>query len=289
MSAWGSWAGTSLTGSTTGPSSTLMPAAATVPTAQPATPTGSGSNQYATFPNANPTQNPNMNPSSTSGTTAGGTGSGASASFPGVPSTSLNIGGTGNLGGGLVTPGTLDPSFTGQFYSWLQQQVGPGAASQLGSLLGFLDGSSSSTPGANSLATMANTGDPVNQTPAWQAMVASENQNTQQNEANLKEQFAASGGLASTPYATAMANYLEQTNLDQNAQLTSAVTTEGDQAASRELTAGQGIQSEQSGLIQSLMSLLQSGALTQKNTATKETGAQAATSLLSGIGSIIGG
>lgn len=165
---------------------------------------------------------------------------------------------------------TMDPTLTQQYYNMLSGQVGQGLpgynqSTQLVSsgqatapgsvnaplnttdqaLQAFLAGGQTNTPGANQLTQMAQTGDPVNQTPAWQAMVASEAQNTAQNANNLREQFASGGALNSSPFGNAMQQFYNQNTLNQNAQLTAATTAEGDAAAGRQLTAGQGIQSEQ--------------------------------------------
>jgi hypothetical protein len=164
---------------------------------------------------------------------------------------------------------TEDPTLTQQFDNMLSGQVGQGLpAFDLSTLLpssgqataagtlnaplnstdqaiqAFLAGGSTSTPGANQLTQMAQTGDPVNQTPAWQAMIASQQQNTAVGANNLREQFAGTGSLSSSPFATSMQQYYNQNTENQNAQLTAATTAEGDAAASRALTAQQGIQSE---------------------------------------------
>jgi hypothetical protein len=88
------------------------------------------------------------------------------------------------------------------------------------------------------MGTLASTGDPIDQTPAWQAMVQAENQNTQLGETNLKEQMASMGDLSSSNAANAMSQYLQQTTLGQNAQLTQAQTQAQQQAVQNMLTAG---------------------------------------------------
>jgi hypothetical protein len=89
-----------------------------------------------------------------------------------------------------------------------------------------------------SMGTLAATGDPIDQTPAWQAMVQSEAQNTALNQANLKEQFASMGDLSSSNAADAMSQYMQQVNLGQNAQLTQAQTQAQQQAVQNMLSAG---------------------------------------------------
>ena len=55
--------------------------------------------------------------------------------------------------------------------------------------------------------------------PEWQSAIAAQQQNIQQNQANLKEQFAGMGGLAGSEYGQAMQNYMQGTTANQNALL----------------------------------------------------------------------
>lgn len=121
---------------------------------------------------------------------------------------------TGNLGAAAGTPGGLGGSPV------LQQLA------QSGGLTGVMG-------------SMAASGDPISQTPAWQAMIQAENQNIKTGEADLKEQFASMGDLSSSASADAMSQYLQQTVLGQNAQLTQAQAQALEAAANRQLTAGQ--------------------------------------------------
>lgn len=75
-------------------------------------------------------------------------------------------------------------------------------------------------------------GAPVNQLPAWGAMVGAQNYNLQQGADSLAEQFNNGGGLFSTAYGNAQGQYQEQARLGQNAQLTNAVT-QSQQAANQ--------------------------------------------------------
>lgn len=227
-----------------------------------------GSNQYTSYP-AMPS------PSSTPGivpTAAPLPGSAPPSTLPtGTPSGAFySSGGSAPGTNSVHLDPTMDPTLTQQYYNMLSGQVGQGLpgfnqSTQLVSsgqatapgsvnaplnttdqaLQQFLAGGQTNTPGANQLTQMAQTGDPINQTPAWQAMVASEQQNTDQNANNLREQFASAGDLNSSPFGTAMQQFYNQNTLNQNAQLTAATTAEGDAAAGRQLTAGQGIQAEQ--------------------------------------------
>lgn len=166
----------------------------------------------------------------------------------------------GNLGS---TAAPLVPQFTGDFYNWLQSQIGQGAtpfnmSSFLPSTGGQTAPGSLSAPmtpilsqleqfyttgkggpaGTDALAQMAQTGNPTDVGPAWNAMVASQKQNTDVNLAKLREQFASQGTLAGSPYASGVSQYMEQTNLDQNALLAQMQQQASEAAAGRQLTAG---------------------------------------------------
>lgn len=241
-----------------------------------------GSNQYAMYSNIPGTALPSSGSTTGLPTTSGQTA--ATSAY-----------GTGNTGAEYAYGGdvpdtnsqhlvpTNDPSYTQQFYNMLAGQVGQGVSpfdlsavlpssgqttapgtltaplnSTLQQLQAFLSGQSSSTPGANQLQQLAATGDPINQTPAWQAMVASEQQNTAQGANNLREQFAGLGALDSSSMGTAMQQYYNQATESQNAQLTSASTAAQQQAVQNMLTAGQGIQGEAQQFGSGLQSLDQS-------------------------------
>lgn len=125
--------------------------------------------------------------------------------------------------GGLTAPGqlTADPN---QIIQMLQAYFnGTGGPSKL--------------PGADTLKTMATTGDPITALPAWKDAVAAMDQNTKRNAANLREQFAGTGTLSGSPYGTAAANFQEQTTKDQNALLSAAQQASLEAAAGRKLDA----------------------------------------------------
>jgi hypothetical protein len=185
-----------------------------------------------------------------------------------TPSTGITPGSTTT--GGIVKQGNLGataapmvPAFTDAFSNWLQTQVGQGAtpfnlSSYLPSTGGTTAPGSLTAPmtpvlqqleqfyttgkggpaGTDALAQMAATGNPTDVGPAWNAMVASQQQNTAQNLALMREQFASQGTLAGSPYSDATAQYLEQTNLDQNALLAQMHQQSSEAAAGRQLTAG---------------------------------------------------
>lgn len=106
--------------------------------------------------------------------------------------------------GGTTTPGSLSAPLNPQMQQLMQY---------------FLTGQGGNAPGLNTMSQLSSTGLPTDVMPEWQAMIAAQQQNIQQNEANLKEQFAATGGLGGSPYGTAVSNYEQQTTKDQNALL----------------------------------------------------------------------
>jgi hypothetical protein len=154
-------------------------------------------------------------------------------------------------------------------------------------LLSFLQGGPSSIPGASQLSQMAQTGDPISALPEWQQMLQAQQQNISQNQANLKEQFAFSGDLQSSPFGTAMSDYMQQTSKDQNALLAQMQTQAMENAMGRELTAGQGLQAEAGGESQFLQQLLATGALASPAIFQKSK-TSGLGGMLGGIGSLLG-
>lgn len=194
-----------------------------------------------------------------------------------------NVGGVLNAGTQDQTVTTLYPGFTNQFYNWLQSQMGQGAAPFnlsaimpstgqptapgtltapenpiLQALQQFYQTGTGGPTGSSTLASMAQTGNPTDVGPAWQAMNAAENQNTQNNAADLREQFAFGGDLASSPFANAMTQFYNQNTLNQNAQLTQAEQAAQESAAGRQLSAATGLQTGAGDLATGLQSLDQS-------------------------------
>lgn len=84
---------------------------------------------------------------------------------------------------------------------------------------------------------LATGGGPINQLPAWQAMVGAQQRNIQEGAANLAEQFGTSDNRFSSSYGTAMTDYLTQTQLGQNALLGQMTATAGENAQQRLLSA----------------------------------------------------
>lgn len=204
--------------------------------------------------------------------------------YPEGSTTPYPVGNTLNLGGSVYTAPTMSPTYTGEYYNLLQQLMSPTAGGAVtGDFLSFLTGGQSSTPGATQLAQMATTGNPFNVSPEWQSMVAQQQQNIQQNQANLKEQFGAAGELQSSPFGTAMSNYEQQTTLDQNALLAQLQQQSYQQAQQNQLQAGGMITGLAGNEQQYLNSLFSQGALTSPNLYNPIKG-----SLIGGIGSLIG-
>lgn len=196
-------------------------------------------------------------PTPSSGSTPTGTGGGASGAVPKTggfdpspgqyfnPAASAgyqNTGGTQNMGHGIFAQSSMYPQLSDSFAQFLQSMIGQGASpfnlsaplpsggttnpGQLSAPMNplmqslmqlFMGNGQSNVPGANTLANVANNG--ISAMPEWQSMIDAQGQNIQQNQANLREQFSAMGGLAGSPFGTAMSNFQQQTTKDQNALL----------------------------------------------------------------------
>lgn len=181
----------------------------------------------------------------------------------GHPQSQYPIGSKTDLGGNNTAVPTLDPGFTGQFYSWLQSQLGGGATpfnmatplpgggstqagqlnaplSDINSMLQNFYKSGTGGPAGSGLDTLqseAHGGQAFNVSPEWQAMVAAQQKNIQQNQAQLKEQFAGSGALGGTEYGTAMSNFMDQTTKDQNSLLAQLTQSSYENAQQRQMQA----------------------------------------------------
>jgi hypothetical protein len=295
------------------------------------------SNQYGTVPGAS-----NGGGGSPIGLLSQ-SGANAGTNIPGiVPSQSSPLPATGgNPGGQPNTPyapaanngyyvgNPQDPGLTYSLFNWLQSQVGKGVTPF--NLSSLLPSGGTTAPGQltapnngliqqlmsgfmgngpdSSLGSMVRTGNPIDQTQAWQAMVDSMSQNTARNQANLKEQFNVGGGLVGSPYGDAMQNYMAQTSKDQNAMLLSAQTQSMENAQNRELQAGgmaeqfgqymQGLdQSSIDRLLQEftrdspqnnpLLQYMFGGATTYPPYLSKTSGGGALGGILGGIGGILG-
>lgn len=178
--------------------------------------------------------------------------------------------------GGYYTGTTYDPSLTGSLFGYLGGQVGQGlptypgqltaAPNQLyGQLGNLLTGGQSNLPYGQQMLQMAQTGNPTDVGPAWEAMKAAEQQNIQQNLAQLKEQFAAGGNLVGTPYGSSVSDYESQTTLGQNAILTQAQQQAAEAAAGRQLSAQQMLTGADLSLGGQLQNISQMGATNAYN------------------------
>lgn len=203
-----------------------------------------GSNQWGSFPTLNTNFissfgadgfNPSSGgtnmfgqPSQTGGTNmfTGSTAFGSNAStnpwnfnWSGTPQVNQMIG-SRNLGSGIYSEPTMTPGLTSSLSQFLGSQVGQGMPANplLQGLLNFYTGGGpSNIPGANTLQSIAQGG--LNVLPAWQAMQQAQQQNIGQNAANLAGQFASEGLGTSSPFGTAMSNYFQGANAQQNALL----------------------------------------------------------------------
>lgn len=197
-------------------------------------------------------------------------------------------GGKSDMGGNIFTAPTFDPAFTSQFYQMLTSLMGGQGGQLQGNLLSFLSGGQSNIPGANTMTSMANTGNPISAMPEWQAMLNAQQQNIQQNQANLKEQFAFGGDLQSSPFGTAMSNYMQQTSKDQNALLAQMDTQAMEQAMQRELSASSTLTGMAGAETQFLDSLFSGGATASPQLFNK-TKTSGLGGILGGVGSMLGG
>lgn len=84
-------------------------------------------------------------------------------------------------------------------------------------------------------------GSPVDQTAAWQAMVAAEQRNNQEAQANTAEQYNVSGNRFSSTFGNAMTDLVSQQTKDQNANLTAAQAQALENAANRQYSGAQNL------------------------------------------------
>ncbi len=185
-----------------------------------------------------------------------------------------------DLGRGFSQIPQTFPAFAGDFMNWLRTTIGQGATpfnlqAQLPSggatdpgqvsaplnpiaqqIMQFLQGGGGGgQPGLDTMQQLSETGLPISQLPAWQAMIAAQERNIGQREAGLREQFAFTGNLAGSPFGTAMTDFQSQTALDQNALLAMMETGALESAAGRQAGASQflaGMGGEFSELLQGL-------------------------------------
>jgi len=170
--------------------------------------------------------------------------------------------------GNLISEQTTNPSLTGSWDQYLQSQIGKGASafnlpttlatgettapgqlnapmnSLLQQLQQFFQTGQTSGGGGSSLQALQQLAGGTSAIPQWQADLAAMQQNIQQNQANLKEQFASTGALGGSEYGQAMQNYMQGTTASQNALL-AQIQQQNQQT---QLTAAQSLTSLQSQL-----------------------------------------
>jgi hypothetical protein len=180
------------------------------------------------------------------------------------------------LAGNQLEVPTTDPALTSDLMGWLQTQVGTGltpyglsaslptggatAPGQVASpldpatkqLMDFFTSGQSTNPNLQSLGQLAQTGDPIDQLPAWQAMVAAAQHQIDEGGANVREQFSFTGNLPGSSGATALSDYYENANLGLTSQLINAQTQAQQQAVQNRLAASQVLQSGEQSLGSSL-------------------------------------
>jgi hypothetical protein len=171
------------------------------------------------------------------------------------PSTA-NTGRVTTVGSGTQVGSTFDPAFTQAFGQWLASQMGAGAtpfnlqaeipssggATEAGKLTAPLTGILNSLQefyrtgkgGPTGSQAVAEAAGPTSAIPEWQKMVDAMQRSTKEGEANLREQFAFSGNLSSSPFGNAMTDYWSQTTKDREALLANLEN----QYATRRLEAG---------------------------------------------------
>lgn len=104
-------------------------------------------------------------------------------------------------------------------------------------------------------------GDPINQLPAWEAMVAAQERNNRQKAADLTEKFNVMGGRFSTAFGSALGDFQNQAAKDQNAALLAAVAQASEAAAGRRLSANTFLSGQEQGRINA-----RAGDTTQRDT-----------------------
>jgi hypothetical protein len=112
-------------------------------------------------------------------------------------------------------------------------------------LMSFFTSGQSSNPNLQSLGQLAQTGDPIDQTPAWQAMVNAMQQQIQQGGNDVREQLAFTGNLPGSAGALGVSNYYDQANLGLTSQLLSAQTAAQQQAVQNKLSASTSLEGAQ--------------------------------------------
>lgn len=215
----------------------VAPQMAPPPTTQPAayTPPPAVSQPAAVPPITAP-----QPPSATGGRPPGSTGGSTGFQFPPLGGSSGSQGGSFSFGPGPSGPGSNggfnfgNPFGGGSWPTGGNAGYGPPpsnpwtGSSFLGDQtndIGYLRG------------VAQNAGYATDATPAWQAMIAAQQDNINRNKAQIAEQFNVQGGRFSTGFGDALQKYMGQATLDQNSQLTQATMQSQEAARQRELQA----------------------------------------------------
>lgn len=172
-----------------------------------------------------------------------GNSSGASTSTPAAPATTPltftgppGASGMTGIGKGMYAQNPIDPALTSQFFQWLQSQIGQGVpgfnqsttlpssgqSTQPGQLNAPLNSILQQmmqmfNPQSGSLGQLASGG--IDATPVWQKTVDALQRQTAQGANNLREQFAFSGNLDSSPFGQSMVDYQTQSDAQNSALL----------------------------------------------------------------------
>ena len=160
------------------------------------------------------------------------------------------------------------PGFTGDYLNSAIEFGGMGLPANIQSA--FAQYGAGPGAGGTTLSNMAQTGNPTDVGPAWDAMRQAQQRNIDQQAAQIRERMGLSGNLgltgggqatASTPYHTALTDFYSQTARDQNANLTQASQQAQEAARARMLGAAGTMSGQQLGAAQNLGALQQQAGL----------------------------
>lgn len=166
------------------------------------------------------------------------------------------------------------PGLPGQYLNSAMQYGGMGLPAQ--TQAAFAQYGAGPGAGGSTLSSMAQTGNPTDVGPAWDAMRQAQQRNIDQGAAQIRERMGLSGNLGltgspggsgentaalGTPYGTALTDYYNQAILGQNANLTQASQQAQEAARSRQLGAAGTMSGQQLGAAQNLGGLQQQAGL----------------------------
>lgn len=222
-----------------GPPSPIQP-----PNGGPPASQGGGANPAAGYPGV-PRWDAafaGANPFTSSGVTGGTGGTGYTpAGAPGATQSPFSTTSSGNQAMGQMLAGGTPQGSPAD--AWMSQL----AQGSTDALKGFAQGTnpfmqallSGNTPNSDALKSIvAGGGNPIDQMPAWDAMVKAQQRNIDTGQARLNAQFDVSGNRFSNAFGTASTDYQNQSILDQNALLAQMTAQAGEGAQGRLLNAG---------------------------------------------------